>query len=212
MISAKGKLIVIEGLEGAGKSTAVNTVIDLLAERQIKTITTREPGGTAIGEILRNLIKNPEYHDVLDDRSELLLLYTARIQLLKQVIEPALQKGIWVIADRFELSTMAYQGGGRGLDQEMISHLSSFALQGLKPDLTLYLDISPEEGLQRVKSRGELDRIEQQSIEFFHRVHDSYLQYIKMNPYIVSINASLNLKKVQLALQKAINEFIEHQT
>lgn len=212
MISAKGKLIVIEGLEGAGKSTAVNTVIDLLAERQIKTITTREPGGTAIGEILRNLIKNPEYHDVLDDRSELLLLYTARIQLLKQVIEPALQKGIWVIADRFELSTMAYQGGGRGLDQEMISHLSSFALQGLKPDLTLYLDISPEEGLQRVKSRGELDRIEQQSIEFFHRVHDSYLQYIKMNPYIVSINASLTLKKVHQALQKAINEFIEHQT
>ncbi|VEB36189.1 thymidylate kinase [Legionella sainthelensi] len=212
MISSTGKLIVIEGLEGAGKSTAVNTVIDLLAERQIKTITTREPGGTAIGEILRNLIKNPEYRDVLDDRSELLLLYTARIQLLKQVIEPALQKGVWVIADRFELSTIAYQGGGRGLDQEMISHLSSFALQGLKPDLTLYLDISPEEGMQRVKSRGELDRIEQQSIEFFHRVHDSYLQYIKMNPYVVSINAALPLKKVQLALQKAIDDFIEHQT
>ncbi|AUH73170.1 dTMP kinase [Legionella sainthelensi] len=212
MISSTGKLIVIEGLEGAGKSTAVNTVIDLLAERQIKTITTREPGGTAIGEILRNLIKNPEYRDVLDDRSELLLLYTARIQLLKQVIEPALQKGVWVIADRFELSTIAYQGGGRGLEQEMISHLSSFALQGLKPDLTLYLDISPEEGMKRVKSRGELDRIEQQSIEFFHRVHDSYLQYIKMNPYVVSINAALPLKKVQLALQKAIDDFIEHQT
>ncbi len=207
-----GKLIVIEGLEGAGKSTAVNTVVDLLAERQIKTITTREPGGTAIGEILRNLIKNPEYRDVLDDRSELLLLYTARIQLLKQVIEPALQKGMWVIADRFELSTMAYQGGGRGLDQEMIRHLSSFSLQGLKPDLTLYLDISPEEGMRRVKSRGTLDRIEQQSIEFFHRVHDSYLQYIKMNPYVVRINAALPLKNVQLALQKAINEFIEHQT
>ncbi|KTD54484.1 thymidylate kinase [Legionella sainthelensi] len=212
MISSTGKLIVIEGLEGAGKSTAVNTVIDFLAERQINTITTREPGGTAIGEILRNLIKNPEYRDILDDRSELLLLYTARIQLLKQVIEPALQKGVWVIADRFELSTIAYQGGGRGLDQEMISHLSSFALQGLKPDLTLYLDISPEEGMQRVKSRGELDRIEQQSIEFFHRVRDSYLQYIKMNPYVVSINAALPLKKVQLALQKAIDEFIEHQT
>lgn len=212
MISSMGKLIVIEGLEGAGKSTAVNTVVDPLAERQIKTITTREPGGTAIGEILRNLIKNPEYRDVLDDRSELLLLYTARIQLLKQVIEPALQKGMWVIADRFELSTMAYQGGGRGLDQEMIRHLSSFSLQGLKPDLTLYLDISPEEGMRRVKSRGTLDRIEQQSIEFFHRVHDSYLQYIKMNPYVVRINAALPLKNVQLALQKAINEFIEHQT
>ncbi|KTD06423.1 thymidylate kinase [Legionella gratiana] len=211
MPSSNGKLIVIEGLEGAGKSTAVNTLIDLLANRRIKTITTREPGGTAIGEILRNLIKNPDYRDVLDDRSELLLLYTARIQLLKQVIEPALQRGIWVIADRFELSTMAYQGGGRGLDQEMIKHLSSFSLQGLKPDLTLYLDISPEEGMQRVKSRGSLDRIEQQSIEFFHRVHESYLRHIRMNANIVSINARLPLQDVQLAIQNVINEFIEHQ-
>lgn len=211
MASLNGKFVVIEGLEGAGKSTALNTVIDLLAKRQIKTITTREPGGTEIGEVLRNLIKNPEYHDVLDDCSELLLLYTARIQLLEQVIKPTLQQGVWVIADRFELSTMAYQGGGRGLEQEMINHLSSFSLQGFKPDVTLYLDISPEEGMQRVKSRGELDRIEQQSIAFFHRVHESYLRYIKMSSNMVIINARLPLLEVQLAIQKAMNEFIEHQ-
>lgn len=211
MASLNGKLIVIEGLEGAGKSTAVKTIIDLLANKQIKTITTREPGGTAIGEILRNLIKNAEYCDVLDDRSELLLLYTARIQLLKQVIQPALQQGIWVIADRFELSTMAYQGGGRGLDQDMINHLSSFALQGFKPDLTLYLDISPEEGMQRVKARGAFDRIEQQSIEFFHRVHGRYLQYVKTNSNVVSINARRPLEEVQFSIQNAMNEFIEHQ-
>lgn len=167
MLFSTGKLIVIEGLEGAGKSTAIKTVIELLEKRHIKTLTTREPGGTVIGEILRDLIKNPEYRDILDDRSELLLLYTARIQLLEEVIKPSLRQGIWVIADRFELSTMAYQGGGRGLDQEVINQLSSFALRGFKPDLTLYLDIGPEEGMTRVKSRGEIDRIEQQSIDFF---------------------------------------------
>lgn len=166
MPSLSGKLIVIEGLEGAGKSTAINTITELLTERQIKTLTTREPGGTAIGEILRALIKNPDYRDILDDRSELLLLYTARIQLFEEIIKPALRQGVWVIADRFELSTMAYQGDGRGLDQEIINQLSSFALKGFKPDLIIYLDISPEEGMKRVKSRGEFDRIEQQSIDF----------------------------------------------
>lgn len=208
MVSLHGKLIVVEGLEGAGKSSAITTIIELLAQKQIKTITTREPGGTAIGEILRALIKAPEYREVLDDRSELLLLYAARIQLMKQVIEPSLRQGIWVIADRFELSTMAYQGGGRGLSQEMIHQLSSFSLQGFQPDLTLYLDISPEEGMQRVKSRGAFDRIEQQSIEFFHCVHASYLQYVNAHSNIVSINARRPLPEVQDAIRKAVTEFI----
>ncbi|MCW8399603.1 dTMP kinase [Legionella sp. PATHC038] len=211
MSSLAGKLIVIEGLEGAGKSTAIKTVTELLAKREIQTLTTREPGATAIGEILRELIKNPKYRDVLDDRSELLLLYTARIQLLEEVIKPALRQGIWVIADRFELSTMAYQGGGRRLDQEMIHKLSSFALRGFKPDLTLYLDINPEEGMMRVKSRGEFDRIEQQSIDFFHRVHESYTHHVKMNSNAVMIDARRPLHEVQQAIENAINVFIEHQ-
>lgn len=205
-----GKLIVIEGLEGAGKSTAVNIVIDLLSELDIKTITTREPGGTAIGEILRTIIKNPEYSDVLDDRSELLLLYTARVQLVEQVIKPALQQGYWVIADRFELSTMAYQGGGRGLDPNIIKTLSSFCLNGLKPDLTLYLDINPELGMERAKLRGKFDRIEQQTIDFFHRVHETYIQYINANPDISIIDARRSLPEVRLAIQKAVTQFIEH--
>ncbi|KTD41151.1 dTMP kinase [Legionella parisiensis] len=211
MPSLSGKLIVIEGLEGAGKSTAINTITELLTEKQIKTLTTREPGGTAIGEILRALIKNPDYRDVLDDRSELLLLYTARIQLFEEVIKPALLQGVWVIADRFELSTMAYQGGGRGLDQEIINQLSSFALQGFKPDLIIYLDISPEEGMKRVKSRGEFDRIEQQSIDFFHRVHKSYTRHIEMSTNAITIDASQPLQEVKQAIQKAMNEFIESQ-
>lgn len=211
MTSATGKLIVIEGLEGAGKSTAVNAVIEFLTKRNIQTMTTREPGGTAIGEVLRQVIKDPEYKGILDDKSELLLLYTARIQLLEQVIKPALRQGIWVIADRFELSTMAYQGGGRGLDQNMIKQLSAFALDGFKPDLTLYLDISPEDGMKRVRSRGAFDRIEQQSIEFFHRVHERYLHDVNANPDAVTLDASRSLHEVQQSIENVLNDFIEHQ-
>lgn len=210
MSSLNGKLIVIEGLEGAGKSTAVNNVIEILSQHHITTITTREPGGTPIGEILRNLIKNPEYSGVLEDKTELLLLYAARIQLIEQTIKPALREGKWVIADRFELSTIAYQGGGRGLDLQMIKNLSAFCLDGFKPDLTLYLDISPETGMQRAKQRGAFDRIEQQAIEFFHRVHEAYISQVDLNPDIVSIDASLPLKDVCYAIQNAVNQFIEH--
>lgn len=209
MTSFTGKLIVIEGLEGAGKSTAVNTMINLLSERDIKTITTREPGGTAIGEILRTIIKNPDYSNVLDDRSELLLLYAARIQLIEQVIKPALQQGYWVIADRFELSTIAYQGGGRGLDPAMINTLSTFCLNGFKPDLTLFLDITPEMGMERAKLRGKFDRIEQQSIDFFHRIHKTYIQYINEHKDISIIDASHSLEDVQVSIQKVLLQFIE---
>lgn len=212
MSAAKGKLIVIEGLEGAGKSTAVSTIINFLSDLDINTLTTREPGGTAIGEVLRSVFKNPEYKDVLEDRTELLLLYAARIQLLEQVIKPALEQGTWVIADRFELSTIAYQGGGRGLDQKMIKQLSSFALNGFNPDLILYLDIDPEEGMKRAKSRGAFDRIEQQSIEFFHRVHLSYLQYVQNNPSAVIIDANRSIKEVKSQMEHVLREFIEQQT
>lgn len=209
MPSLTGKLIVIEGLEGAGKSTAVNLVVELLSKNNISTITTREPGGTAIGEILRSIIKNPEYNNVLADRSELLLLYAARIQLIEQIIKPALRKGLWVIADRFELSTFAYQGGGRGLDMEFIRKLSTFSLDGFKPELTLYLDINPDLGMVRAKSRGQFDRIEQEAIEFFHRVHETYHNIVKDNPEIIMIDASRSLDQVQRDIQSAIDGFLE---
>lgn len=204
-----GKLIVIEGLEGAGKSTAVATVVDLLTQAGIKTITTREPGGTEVGEQLRSIIKNPQYKDILDDKSELLLLYTARVQLLEEVIKPALQQGTWVIADRFELSTMAYQGGGRGLNQAMIKHLSEFCLNGFKPDLTLYLDLSPELGIQRAQLRGQFDRIEQQTIYFFHKVHKAYMKCIQEQDDIVKIDATLPLQEVQEYIKNAVRYFLE---
>ncbi|MDP3268442.1 MAG: dTMP kinase [Legionella sp.] len=205
---ASGKLIVIEGLEGAGKSTAINTVMDFLARKNISAITTREPGGTAIGEQIRNIIKNPDYKETLDDKSELLLLYTARIQLIEQIIKPALKQGIWVVADRFELSTLAYQGGGRQLDMVRIKQLSDFCLNGFKPDLTLYLDLSPELGMQRVQLRGTFDRIEQQDSDFFQRTHEMYLQQIKNNNDIRIIDASCALDKVQSVISAVLNEFV----
>lgn len=209
MSSLAGKLIVIEGLEGAGKSTAVHTVMELLEQRNITYSTVREPGGTAIGELLRSIIKNPEYNGIIEDKTELLLLYAARIQLVEEVIKPALQRGDWIIADRFELSTLAYQGGGRGLDLHMINKLSSFCLDGFKPDLTLYLDITPELGMQRAELRGTFDRIEQQSIDFFHRAHKTYMDYINEQSDIVKINGGLSLEDVQEAIRETVNEFIE---
>lgn len=209
MTSITGKFIVIEGLEGAGKSTAVETVVETLSQFNISSITTREPGGTPIGEILRSVIKNPDYKNELDDKSELLLLYAARIQLVEQVIKPTLKKGIWVIGDRFELSTFAYQGGGRGFDLDWIQQLSMFCLNGFQPDLVLYLDINPELGMERAKNRGQFDRIEQQSIDFFYKTHAAYLQQIKDKANALTINASLSLSQVKRAIQQAIAYFVE---
>lgn len=209
MTISPGKLIVIEGLEGAGKTTAMQSVLDVLSKMGIKAITTREPGGTPIGEALRSIIKNPEYSESLQDKTELLLLYSARIQLVEQVIKPALQQGYWVVADRFELSTIAYQGGGRGLDENFIQSLSTFCLNGFGPDLVLYLDIPPELGMQRVRTRGAFDRIEQQSMDFFQRVHFAYLNHIKQNSKVISIDASQPIERVQSSIQQAMLTFIE---
>lgn len=203
-----GKFIVIEGLEGAGKSTAVATIVDILEHHSVRCITTREPGGTAIGEQLRTIIKNPKYTNILDDKTELLLLYAARIQLLKEVIMPALHQGIWVIADRFELSTFAYQGGGRGLDVNLIKQLSAFVVADFKPNLTLYLDVAPEAGMQRARARGEMDRIEQQEIEFFKRVQQHYHELTRNEPNTVRIDAQQSLSEVQAQIKSAIIEFL----
>lgn len=203
-MTVKGKLIVIEGLEGAGKSTALKTVVDFLHQRKIQTLTTREPGGTQVGEQLRSILVNPQYKDLLDPRCELLIFYAARVQLFEEVIKPALAAGIYVIADRFELSTIAYQGGGRGIDIARIQELSNFCLQGIKPDLTLFLDIDPVKGIQRAKLRGEVDRIEGESLDFFKRVHEAYLAELPKTPNLIKINANESLPVVTKELQQAL--------
>ncbi len=168
MTIATGKLIVVEGLEGAGKSTAIITITDLLKQQGYTVLQVREPGGTAIGEQLRAIIKNTDYKEVLTDKTELLLMYAARLQLLQEVIKPALQQGHWVVADRFELSSFAYQGGGRGLDKNLIQQLSTFCLQGFQPDLILYLDLQPELGMQRVIRRGKPIELSNKKSIFFN--------------------------------------------
>ena len=204
----KGRFIVIEGLEGAGKSTALKTVQHFLASHTHEIITTREPGGTRVGEAARQLIKETIPTEPLDPRAELLLLYAARVQLIEQVIRPALNRGCWVVADRFELSTWAYQGGGRKLDPEMIAHLSSFCLRDFKPDLIIFLDISPEQGLKRVHKRGKADRIEQESLSFFTDIYTSYQDRIQTMDNVVVIDASKPLAHVQDLICAALDDFM----
>ena len=205
----KGRCIVVEGLEGAGKSSAINAIKQFIENLQLKVVLTREPGGTRVGETIRHLIKEKTIAEPLDARAELLLLYASRVQLLEHVIKPSLNSGSWVVADRFELSTWAYQGGGRKLDKEVIAHLSAFCLKDFKPDLIIFLVITPEQGLQRALGRGKFDRIEQESIEFFNDVYNAYQEQIKTMKSVVVIDASLPLAVVRKSIMTALKNYMQ---
>ena len=207
-----GKFIVIEGIEGAGKTTAVNTVARILNQYHICDLQfTREPGGTPIAEALRNLIKNGLDDEPLTDKAELLMLYAARIQLIDNVIKPALNAGDWVIGDRHDLSTQAYQGGGRQLDKVFIATLKEQVLGNFKPDLTLYLDIEPQIGLMRARERGELDRIEQQSFPFFERIRQRYLELANQDETIFTIDASKSISQVTMQIEQILTTWLTQQ-
>jgi dTMP kinase len=202
-----GKFIVIEGLEGAGKSTAHQCVVDTLKELGIKDVFfTREPGGTPLAEKLRHLIKH-ETEEPVTDKAELLMLYAARIQLVDNVIKPALAQGKWVVGDRHDMSSQAYQGGGRQLGEALLTNLKQTVLGDFEPDLTLYLDIDPAVGLARARGRGELDRIEQQDLDFFHRTRARYLELVKDNPKAVMINAEQSIEQVQADIKSAVKNW-----
>jgi dTMP kinase len=205
MMAQRGKFIVVEGLEGAGKSTIINFIRKNLADKVPELICTREPGGTNVGEVVRELVKQTS-QETLDARAELLLFYAARVQLIENVIKPALEQGKWVLGDRFELSSFAYQGGGRGLDYNLIQHLSSFCLEDFKPDLVLFLDISPEIGLKRAMGRGKFDRIEQEPIAFFRNVYRKYHELLKKMDNVVIINAEQRITQVQLEVRHILEK------
>ena len=169
-----GKFITIEGIEGAGKTTCMDTIKELLTKNSIQFINTREPGGTPLAEKIRALLLNVE-EDTPVPLTELLLIFASRTQHINKVIRPALSDGLWVLCDRFTDATYAYQGGGRGVKLELISLLEQIAQEGLRPDLTLLLDVSPELGMDRVRKRGALDRFERQEVEFFNTVRSAYL-------------------------------------
>lgn len=204
----KGKFIVVEGIEGAGKSTAIQVVKDVLQHAEINFVTTREPGGTPLAEKLRALVKSPAHQEDITQETELFLMYASRSQLLANKIQPALDGGLWVIGDRHNLSSIAYQGGGRQMDDGILQTLSDITLKGLRPDLTLYLDISPEQGLARAEARGELDRIEQEKIDFFHRVRDKYLFEASNEPSIVTVDAGQPLATVKSEIEGEVMAFI----
>jgi len=202
------KFIVIEGLEGAGKSTAISHIKSVLTQHGITDIvSTREPGGTPLAEAMRTLVKEPHADEELTIQSELLLMYAARSQLVERVIKPALSAGQWVVGDRHDLSSQAYQGGGRQLSH-IIAPIKDAVLGSFKPDLTIYLDIDPNLGLNRARARGELDRIEQNKIDFFERARSVYLNAAKNDDSVVQIDASQTIDQVANDITTALAHFI----
>lgn len=207
-----GKMIVVEGLEGAGKSTAISLVQQILNDRLIKTVNTREPGGTPIAEALRDIVKgeaNCSKDEHLFDKTELLLFYGARNQLVEGIIKPSLNEGLWVIGDRHDWSTRAYQGAGRGMSEEVIQGIADITLGGFKPDLVIYMDVDPRVGLKRARGRGELDRIEKMDISFFERARDKFLDLCSQEPNSIVIDASQDIMSVQDEILVKLNKWLQ---
>lgn len=192
-----GLFITLEGVEGAGKSSLIIKIKEFLEAKGRKVECVREPGGTAVAEQIRQILKTKRDDEDLCNRCELLLMYAARAQLVNTKIKPLLAQNIDVICDRHDLSSIAYQGGGRGMDLDLIYKARQVAMGEFKPDLTLLLDLSPKIGLERVRQRGSLDRFELSEYAFFERVRKAYLDYAHAHPQDVKvINAEEPFAKV----------------
>ncbi|MGR5556457.1 dTMP kinase [Vibrio fortis] len=208
----QSKFITVEGLEGAGKSTAINAILATLKESGVaEVVNTREPGGTVLAEKMRSLIKEEHEGEKLQDMTELLLMYAARVQLVENVIKPALAEGKWVLGDRHDMSSQAYQGGGRQIDRKTMTSLKETTLGDFKPDLTLYLDLDPRVGLERARGRGELDRIEKMDISFFDRTRERYLEIAEQDESVLVINADQEIEQVAADIKRALTTWLEQQ-
>lgn len=205
----KGKFITIEGTEGVGKSTNIAFIQEWLVTQGIEVVMTREPGGTPLAEEMRQILLEKR-DEVFDASAELLLIFAARAQHIARVILPALNRGAWVVSDRFTDATYAYQGFGRGLDIHVIETLEQLVQGELRPDLTLVLDIEVELGLARASARAELDRFESEKIEFFERVRNGYRARVAKNPlrYAV-VDAGQALDRVQQEIESVLNRLIK---
>ncbi len=201
----KGMFITFEGGEGAGKSTMIARAAEYFRQRGREVLLTREPGGTPLAEQIRKLVLGPE-HEPLAPATELLLVFAARAQHLAEKIRPALEQGKVVLCDRFTDASWAYQGGGRGQPLEFIAVLEQGVHGDRQPDLTLLLDLPVPLGLKRMQARGEVDRIEQESLAFFERVRAMYLQRARQYPQrIVIIDASQEVEQVWAAIRDVLN-------
>lgn len=202
-----GKFIVIEGLEGAGKSSVISVVKQIVTSAGHDVVNTREPGGTPMAEAIREVVKQ-NWDESVTEQTELMLMYAARSQLIHNVIFPALDAGKWVIGDRHDLSSQAYQGGGRQLDQGVMSALSQITLNGFKPDLTIYLDVDPATGLARARGRGELDRIELSGLDFFERTRAKYLELAGKDDAIKVVDANQTMAQVHSDVTALVKAFL----
>ncbi|MFW0096017.1 MAG: dTMP kinase [Coxiella endosymbiont of Haemaphysalis japonica] len=205
MENERGRFISFEGIEGVGKTTALQYVCERLDVAQLSYVVTREPGGTPIAEVIREMFLN-HYNEMMCPDTELLLIFAGRAQNIAQVVLPALRRGQWVLSDRFTDASFAYQGGGRGIPVEHIKELARWVQGNLKPDLTFLLNAPVSVGLSRVKSRGAKDRIETEGLEFFKRVWESYLAQAKREPERFRvIHADQKLSMVKEQLRKVID-------
>lgn len=204
-----GKFISIEGIEGAGKSTQLDFIHHYLAEQGKHVVVTREPGGTELGEQIREILLTPR-DSGMSDNAELLLMFAARAEHCETVIKPALERGDWVLCDRFVDATFAYQGGGRGIEQQRIEAISDWTLNGLQTDLTLLFDLPVAVGQQRVLKRQQgKDRFEQEKTAFFERIRSSYLQRAENEPERIKvIDSGQSIAVIQQQLITLLQEFV----
>ncbi len=207
-----GKLISIEGGEGAGKSTVIATIVAALEQRGMRVQTAREPGGTALGEAVRELVLGPVHHG-MSAEAELLLMFASRAQLVRERVLPALAAGEWVVSDRFTDASFAYQGGGRGIDTGRIAELERWAV-GFKPDLTFLLDVCVDVGMERARGRGGApDRIESEATSFFERARACYRQRAAAEPERFRvIDAGAPVEQVVAAVQQALHAWLDMQS
>lgn len=205
-MSERGLFITVEGVEGVGKSTAVAQLEAALTAHGVTVVCTREPGGTKLGERLRDILLTAA-DEPLQPMAELLLMFAARSQHLEQVIRPALARGDWVLCDRFTDATFAYQGAGRQLGEGVVAQLEDLVQGSLRPDLTVLLDAPVNVGLERARGRGALDRFESEDMAFFERVRRAYLRRAAVGGgrYHV-VDANQDLESVQATLQSFVVE------
>ena len=209
---SEGKFITFEGPEGGGKTTHIRLLADFLRERGIDVTLTREPGGTPTGEAIRRLLQHDGAGESPTDRTEVLLFLASRAQHVERLIRPALDAGKWVLCDRFDDSTMAYQGYGRGFDLTALRAVNSFATDGLRPDLTVLLDVSPETSRQRLLSRqaetaDTPDRIEREAEAFHVRLRNGFLELARQAPdRFLVVDAARELNQVAADIRAAITQ------
>lgn len=202
----RGRFITLEGIEGAGKSTHLETIRRFLATKDTEVMVTREPGGTETAERIREILL--DRREVMDPETELLLMFAARAEHLKVRIQPALNNGIWVVCDRFTDSTYAYQGGGRGFPMARIAALEDYVQGEFRPDLTILFDVDAKTGLARARNRGQADRFEQESIAFFERARGVFLDRAAEEPARFRvIDATQPIETVQTMLMGVLTGF-----